>query len=109
MTQRLRDRFRSGGAAPATYRELVALFEGDRDRADAWLAGQLAYTGDAATAEQLLTALETSGPPTTALAALGAPASSVAPQTLRLPDLLDSDPATLAAATSRVDFSSPRS
>lgn len=37
------------------------------------------------------------------------PTSSVEPQTLRLPDLLDSEPATEASADSRVDFGSPRS
>lgn len=56
-----------GGAAPATYRELVEFFEGDRDRADAWLVGQLDYTGDAATAEQLLIRLEALGDPSAAL------------------------------------------
>lgn len=37
------------------------------------------------------------------------PASSVEPQSLRLVDLLDSEPTTEASAASRVDFSSPRS
>lgn len=48
---------------PAAYVELVDFFGGDADAADAWLAGQLAYAGDAATAEQLLAALVAAGPP----------------------------------------------
>jgi hypothetical protein len=61
MSARFRDRWRLG--APPSYTALLDFFGGDAERADAWLAGQLAYTGDAATAEQLLTALEQFGTP----------------------------------------------
>lgn len=61
---------------PAAYLALVAFFGGDTARADAWLAGQLAYAGDAATAEQLLTALEASGDPTSVEQLLGSLLSS---------------------------------
>lgn len=52
---------------PAAYLALVAFFDDDPARADAWLAGQLTYTGDAATAEQLLIRLEALGDPSAAL------------------------------------------
>lgn len=78
---------------PATYRELVEFFEGDRDRADAWLVGQLTYTGDAATAEQLLAALEAAGTPSEAIAILeAAPLSTFA---ARAAEIVDVDTVTL--------------
>jgi hypothetical protein len=60
-----------GAPQPGAYLALVAFFGGDRDRADAWLAGQLAYTGDATTAEDLLAALERSGDPASVELKLG--------------------------------------
>lgn len=84
-----------GGGAPATYRELVEFFEGDRDAADAWLVAWLAYAGDGATSEQLLAALEAAGTPSEAVAILEAGG----PQTFRerIDALVDGDATCLAA------------
>lgn len=60
-----------GTPQPRAYLALVTFFDGDPARADAWLAGQLAYAGDAATAEDLLAALERSGDPASVELKLG--------------------------------------
>jgi hypothetical protein len=60
-----------GAPPPSAYIALVAFFDGDPARADAWLAGQLTYAGDAATAEELLATLERSGDPASVELKLG--------------------------------------
>lgn len=59
-----------GTPRPRAYLALVAFFDGDPARADAWLADLLAYAGDAATAEQLLAAAQALGQPANALSVL---------------------------------------
>lgn len=52
-----------GGAAPATYRALVEFFEGDRDRADAWLVAWLDYADSDVQLEAIFDAVEAGGTP----------------------------------------------